>query len=250
MSPKTWCRSVSDHSVLWILRDDGQLYEDAAARVVATMLYPNDETRREQFIAYTVERALIEDGVAVPLDISAKTHFGPSEHEFTRDAVRALNSGGRVAGQILVLLRQLSTHKPKDASVRKAVYLLSLSHLEYERAGYAVPSSEKSIRNAWAQFKSVCNLWAAWRIFEFNVAMTTNERLLELLAVSEWMREFAESHHPPPRTAVTKPLAANGELWKVPDLLNLPPIEFEVPPLSGNELRQLANYKAEKHVPR
>ncbi|MDH3700731.1 MAG: hypothetical protein OEU46_05405 [Alphaproteobacteria bacterium] len=239
---------MSDDTVLRILRDDGQLYDDAAARVVATMLYPKDETRREQLVAYSAERALLDNGIRIPLDITAKTHFGPSKNEFERESARTLNAGA-ISGQLLLLIKQLVVHQPSDASVRKAADLLAKSLNKYQLDGIAVPASEGSIRTAWRNFKSVCHLWAAWRILEYEDSLMMNERLPELLAVSEWMREFAESHYPPAKPAKSEPLAAKGELWKVPDLMNLPPIEFDTPPLSDQELEWLGDYKAEKHKP-
>jgi hypothetical protein len=238
---------MPDDTVLRILRDDGQLYDDAAARVVATMLYPKDETPREQLVAYSGERALHLANIQIPSDLTAKTHFGPSENEFTQDAAQSLKSGGRLAGQLLVLLRQLDVYRPEDASVRKAIDLMERLLIKSKRACIAGPSPGGStIRKAWSKFKSVCHLWAAYRIFEHDENLLSNKHLPEFLAASEWMRAFAESHIPPPKTVKSRPLAEEGELWKAPDQLQLDCIEFQVPPLSHEELRLLDKYTAEK----
>jgi hypothetical protein len=75
------------------------------------------------------------------------------------------STGGGIAGEIFLHLLQLKVHRPRDASVGKAVFIVSRDLEERSLpSGRRAPSNVDRIHKFWTDFRPAAHLWAAFRI--------------------------------------------------------------------------------------
>ena len=239
--------------ILEIIDETGKLVPLAPVIVAAAMLSPTDENRRDQIFATGYTDTVLQVRQAIPPEIAEVTHRGPSVAGISRGA-QYQGYLGFVAGQTLLFVLRCATHRPEDASVRKAIHIMGPAlEREARLQERKFPASTAKLWDGWGKYKSVCHLWAALHILgegenglnPENLEFLLNpETLLEFLGTAEILRGKGEKHFAPPRRTKALPLLAPNETWKAPDNLNLPHIAFEPPPLFTHELEWLAEYRA------
>ncbi len=239
--------------ILDITDEAGRLKPLAPIIVAATMLSPTDENRRDQIFATGYTDTVLQVRQAIPPEIAEVTHRGPSVAGISREA-KYQGYLGWIAGQILIFVLRCATHRPEDASLRKAIHIMGPAlEREARLQKRPFPSSNAKLWDGWGKYKSVCHLWAALHILgegenglnPENLEFLLNpENLLEFLGTAEFLRSKGERHYAPPRRTKAQPLLAPNETWKAPENLNLPHIAFGAPPLFKHELDWLAEYQA------
>ncbi len=226
-----------------IIDDNGKLKQLAPVYVAAAMFSPTDERRRDEIIATGYVDTALQVRQPLPPEIVEVTHSGPGTATISSQAGHQ-GYLGWVAGQILLFVLRCAAHRPEDASVRKAIEINGLALVREERLqGRKFSSSTTTIRNAWGDYKSVSHLWAALHILEKGEYGLNTENLTEFLGAAEFLRGRGEGHYPPPKRVNAEPLLAPNEAWRAPEILGLPHIAFEAPPLSKQELCWLADYR-------
>ena len=146
--------------------------------LMATMLYPSNERRREE--AAALARA------AKPYHDAASFNRTLGNIVVERFAEPKPRQYGVVAGRILYLIRRIADHHPGyEAGVNKAVSIIEAeleSTPRSEREG--CPASKTFIREAWASHKSVAHLWAALALSVSFESITTTVRSLRPLGTN------------------------------------------------------------------
>ena len=158
--------------------------------LVGTMVFPSDSEKRRDFVLQLVEAIrkdppqgkialqnwnsqmsrFNESGISLSdLDEILFRSLPPQLNmaKSSREESLANFSKGLIAGQILMMLILLADGAPEHATLNKARHIISakLRSKALARNGEAkinVPLSQRSIENAWAQFKPVCHLYAAF----------------------------------------------------------------------------------------
>jgi hypothetical protein len=144
------------------------------------------------------------------------------------------------AGRILVTVRSTEVRYPelRGGSVKKAAFLLEHSD---GRNGLII-RNERDIRRAWAKFKDIAHLAAAFVLTDISRQNKDSEleELLVFLTIAREFERFGESFYP---HAQKKPLLDPGKMWSVPKYLPLPdPTVPVAPPLHENDLATLRRY--------
>jgi len=210
-------------------------------RVFATMLYPHDKKRREDFLLWGLvnevhlrQKAGWGDAEIIKttrLDVEFAKSGGlkrlldaPSYKDIMAHAAEVYKKG-RYAGEIVTgILRFSKDSKAPRLGVNKATDLISLI-LKNPPKGYEKRST-RVIWNYWKDFKEVAHLWAAHcLLYKFqSKKLYLKENALKLLSMSEKIRRFGESyrwHENRP------PLFDVGKSWVPPKNFPLPDIELK-----------------------
>lgn len=207
---------------------------EAGIQVLAVMSYPSDELKRNEMIMAGIQDALQESDRATPPNIS-KTVFARGAEGIQKDFDRALK-GGQITGETLLCLRRLAEHRPQDATLSRARYLVEMARI----ATGTQPSNEKSLRVAWNNFKTVSHLWAAFVDCRGNDEFLGHDRLAEFLGLADLYARFAIRYRSP---GATEPMFANAaEIWEIPFFEGLPIGELHPTAPSLDELRWLVEY--------
>ncbi len=161
---------ASDH-LINVVTKRGKLLSMAAAYVVATMTYPQDEDGRRRciLILLTGVSGRAQKRVPRSTDKISRTlgdqisHYGgyaalsdvPAHAEMMQ-AYRDRSRHGLLAGDVLLNVYRIdNTGMP--ASVNKAVFLRASQDND-------APVSERKVRHAWSDYRSVAPFWAALRL--------------------------------------------------------------------------------------
>lgn len=157
--------------------------------------------------------------------------------------------GGITSGLILFKINQLSHHYNKGGGINKAIHLL-----ENLYEGMNAASSPRTIKYAWADFKSVAHFWAAyWHFLDFEkseadsiewlLGPTLRKSLPLFLGYSEYFRDFGENHFA--NRALKNPTLNPKESWTLPEGFPIEKItEYSVPELDEQELEIMDRYLA------
>jgi hypothetical protein len=153
---------------------------------------------------------------------------------------------GSVAGEALIIIRQLAEHG-QSGSVSKACDILAKAGKARKLTGghreirYA---NSKALRTeAWVPYRSVAHLWAAHNLmwsFRWNEtpdgerpSLSWYEHSSDLersLAVAEDLRQWAEGYIPRARHKEQAPILSPGETWRIPAETPLPAVCLTLPP--------------------
>jgi hypothetical protein len=88
-------------------------------------------------------------------------------------------TGGTITASVFIHLLQLKIHQPKDASVGKAVFVVS-RHLGELRPnnGRAAPVDRDYVHKFWAEFRPAAHLWgAAQWLSEMGISPETEDEI-------------------------------------------------------------------------
>jgi hypothetical protein len=244
--------------------------------LLGTMVFPSDSEKRHDFVLQLVEAIRKEPPqgkVARQNWDSQMSRFNESGISLSEldeilfrslrpqfDMVKSLReeslanfSKGLIAGQVLMMLILLADGAPEHATLNKARHLISakLRSKALARNGESkidAPLSQRSIENAWARFKPVCHLYAAFSETRTEHARDTRSGELSrktmrtLLAIAEALRRRGQEHRSRGSLAPTLDMT---EMWTVPTHIDLKGIEVTFPPvqISKADLDELKNYK-------
>ena len=197
----------------------GEHWED---RLLALMCEPDDAEARALNFAYRLHR---EMGAAAPrecLDLLVGRDL--------RQLHRRLVTGerhGQHAGDLLIRVQFLADHRPRHASLEKAIRLyLREQHGRRDNLGGEMPTNRSTLSKAWATYRTVAPLWAAMMRARRNGV--TEPLLPELLAVSEFYRCFGERHRSPIGATgsrqAQRTLLDPAQTWRPPATIALPPL--------------------------
>lgn len=154
------------------------------------------------------------------------------------------STGGTIAGEVFLHFLQLKLHRPRDASVAKAVFIVS-RELEETRlhGGRIAPSNIDRVHRFWAKFRPAAHLWAAFRLAQDSGQMP--------LSPSASDSEFANLNDHLILGADTLLLAAakakldfDPDPWTLPDAYPKKPFSIDVPPPSAWAIALMAEYRA------
>jgi hypothetical protein len=243
--------------------------------LLGTMMFPFDSTKHRDFVLQLVEAIrkqppkgkiahkkwtlqmsrFSESGISVTeLD---QIIFGSLPAQLNSRSLReeslANFDKGLIAGQILLTLIQLADGAPEHATLNKARHL-AIANLRTKvlaRNGAAkldLPLSQRSIENAWAQFKPVCHLYAAFVEMRAQHARDSRsgelsrQTMRKLLAIAEALRLRGQEHRSRGSLA---PTLSESEMWTVPPHIDLKDIVVTFSPvrISKADLAELNNYK-------
>lgn len=247
--------------ILPISDGQGALKLDAPFICWATMLFPDDEEKREQMAWRTLVAAILAEAAEageenVTIDLADQVELVASAHlDRLPEVLAKRTAAGRAAGDILQHLVAFAAHVPEHASVHKATYVVCQQLKESSAQGRRkTPASRSWARTAWSQFKCVSHLWAAFLNFgelakeagmpDLHIVEASPEALFYFLTISEWYRHQGESILPQSQVIPTLDPTVT---WKVPDDLILPELELSLS-ASPRTIEVLRRYRAPKHV--
>jgi len=143
-------------------------------------------------------------------------------------------------GHILTTVRSIEVHHPelRGGSVKKAIFLID----EFiSTVNPQVKQNQKYIREAWAKFKDVAHLAAAFVLTTHNMREDIGDDLEEFgvfLAIAKDFEMFGVSFYP---HAQKRPLLDPSRIWSVPNYPWLPKIPC-APRLHKDNLPTLKRY--------
>lgn len=220
-------------------------------RLLAVMLFPEDQTRREEFLAWAREQANLYDAKAATQAPLYRALDQLKKYFIQRGLpVKA----GELAGHILITLRRLAEHHADlGATLTHAKNVVSrcvVSARSFD--GRPVASSPRTLHAAWASHRNVAHLWAGhgllaeqrYRIASRDGRVVTADKcqpifdeLPLLLALAESMRAFGEGHDLDDRSRQTRaPALDPSATWRCPAEFVLPEIDLMLPSFSPVEL--------------
>jgi hypothetical protein len=238
-------------------------------RILATMIHPTDEDLRTELHAaliaalYDVIRDdpdawTREPTIEVVYPLLLARHLGGSKEEVfqrARDATRR----GSVAGEALIIIRQMAEHG-QAGSVNKACDILARAGRAGRLTGGHVQipfANSMSLRTqAWVPYRSVAHLWAAHNMMWSSCrnAAPDGERppvswyerspdLERFLAIAEDFRRWREGYIPPARQKEQESILRPIETWRIPAEVSLPAGRLVLSPLDPYYQRLLQTYE-------
>jgi hypothetical protein len=151
------------------------------------------------------------------------------------------DTGGTIAAHVFLQLLSFKRYRPDDASVNKAVFVVSR---KLEKLGHAAPSDRRNVRKFWNAFTPAAHLWGAARLLNtIGLEPQTDDEIgsfpVKVLLVGELLlraaRELGWQFDPDP--------------WRLPDLYPRKAYQFDLPvPLPTDEdIELLRKYRAPTH---
>lgn len=227
-----------------------------SAAVSATMLFPNDEARREQFYAIEAVGLYKQTGVPteIPWAVASALHDAVLEKNFDEDTEKARRSGETV-GLLYRVFLQCMIHHDSFASLNAA---LAVTGRLVERFKCRKteppdrPSSPSTLKQFWSSHKSVAHLWTAARLDQENRDQQgwigwriNNDGLTRMLAMSEYLRTLGENYF---AYGQTTPALDPSETWRPPEELALPEFSVFIPPIEPEILDEIAKVRAARRA--
>jgi hypothetical protein len=258
------------------LRDWPQDTPRSGYRTLATMIYPNDEHRRQElYNMLSTEDVLwradtpgvwtnLPNGGELLCLLKAR-HQGPSNTEIRQAALHAYIRGC-TAGEILFLIHWLNELGHLNGVAKGGVGKVCHMLVHLAKQNHNISSltllklpcmTAKALRdNVWSPYKSVVHLWAA-HILLIKGHMTISAQelhipheqwfvvpaaFLSFLELAEYFRQFGEGHIP---HAQSLPLLLPEDTWCVPPSLPCAnPKQGPMPPLPEHYRQALETYRA------
>lgn len=231
----------------------------APVRLLATMQFPEDRSRREELVAAAELFLLHVQPATEPSSPAARVL---SLHRFAGDM--RVNWGGTLAGLVLVTVRAICEQRPEyeEVGVKKAVRVVEADLLAAkDQRPDKRPINERTIMSGWARYKSVAHLWSSFHLLynlisvkhdnptpdddnglSEKVATFLKPQLLStFLAIGENMRLWGEAHV---NKRTKAPILLPTETWRSPEGLVTPSTSLKMSPLSDVAIKALAEYRA------
>lgn len=197
---------------------------DTLLTVRAIMWSPKDKGSALSF------RGLVTNDQSSPSELFKQTFLRLSKKE----------TGGTIAGRVFISLLQFKIHRRKEASIGKAVFLVSRA-LEKQPLdnGRAAPVDRDYVHKFWAEFRPAAHLWgAALWLAKMGISAETDE---EIGAYTYKVIYTADA-------LLTAACAANLEFdpdpWRLPNGYPRPSLNISLPPPSGEDVELLKEYRA------
>jgi len=161
-----------------------------------------------------------------------------------KDFARA-TIGGQIAGEVFLTLLQWKTHRSQDASVGKAVFLVSSELKDRARGGQKITSNRDRVHSFWAQYRPAAHLWAAFQILEYAGRMRRNISAEEKVALCNDILMCADGLLS--RAAAAK-MKFDPDPWTLPDAYPRKHFPLNIPPPSSWAIKRLKEYRAPKPI--
>lgn len=189
----------------------------------AVMGYPSDFDSLQSFL-------VLNFGTPSNSDLVKKVN-----RDFQKKA-----TGGSIAAEVFGILLQLKAHRPQDASVNKATFLVSRG-LENTllNSGKECPSNIDRVHKFWAEFRPAAHIWAAYRLEDQTPARTESEILTyttNILNAADQLLSIASALD----------WKFDTDPWILPSAYPRLPYRIEVPSLDGWMTELLEKYRAPK----
>jgi len=220
--------------------------ETAFFKIKAVMLYPDHPEERQRYVClHQGLRAAQKPGQSAKEFAACVSPLLKELYALKEPEMRKRFERGRIAGGILVLIRQLQDHAIEEG-VHKAIYMLD----QWRKAGdlvCPVGTRRTSLQHYWARFKPVAHFWADVYLRKHHVIctqphpQTSPEVIATFLARAEWFRRYGEQHIPK-RSNPPVPTLSPEQSWAVPVRVPLPAVDVKVPRLTGRQRQCLETY--------
>jgi len=240
--------------VLEISDGRGKLLPFANLLVLATILHPDDAETRDWLFESLVARTVIERRGSLPRTLRRlATERSVQADSLIERATKANAYGVAVAGDLLMFIATAAAYSPKNASLARAVRAWCEDQTKGRtHDGGKVAASPRAVRAAWARFKSIAHLCAAFRLqsdLGEQFELYDRRKLPNFLAAAEAFRIFGEHHHPPigrfvSRRSKATTLDPEGT-WHLPSDLPLPAVFLEVPRPTPFAQKIFSEYRAD-----
>lgn len=233
--------------LLEITDGSGNLLDDARERLFAYVFYPDDEPQRRAFLgALSLESTaeLMQFDASGELTVQATARIAPRFEKVVGAAARD-GAGSAIAGELVLLVLNLALFRPHEASVRRARQIIAHEY-----------SSERPLKRAWREFKSISPFAAALSLHRDLVQRGERscidplswKSLPAFLAVADILRARAVHHHAPVGRTGSKfsllTLLDPEATWAAPRDLVLPTVTVGVPDLTEFVVARLKHYAA------
>jgi hypothetical protein len=236
----------------------GGLIQFARSAFVSYMLYPLEVERQQRL--YFIASKIAEKGLELQPDpdgdVTINRQFlenllnAPSREEIDR-SVQQRSGSGIIAGSILYGVVLLHQHRPKDASVSKAIdafIALAKSH------GSTPPLSLSHVKTQWSLYKPVAAMWAAVLLMSdlaggaLDIETMPEAAFVVLLSTCEYFREMGESIVARGQAIKHGPVLDKRENYRFPSDLHLDSFEAALPPPGPEMIQALKAYRAPQRI--
>jgi len=218
--------------------------------VDALMLFPADDALRSSVFAAMRTSAEIKgakkhDRIDIEVSTLNLILDAPSWNEI-KSLTKEATKQGIVAGDVLASLYLMDRFGVPEPSMNKAIHIASEYAAESKWGdGKRLNVSERMIREAWVEYKSVAHLWAAFRLNQAYPFATKDglfaESLCDFLAVAAGVLNFAVAFKPF-RARGSQPILTRKEAWAPPK--DIVPRNLNSKRVPDKILRYLKSYKA------
>jgi hypothetical protein len=209
-----------------LLDSSGKPLGPSATEVVlsATMLSPTDVESLSSFL-------ILAFG-----SVSCSRLVKEVATKFSKAAI-----GGSIAGNVFLCLLPLKLHRPQDASVSKAVFLVSRdSEGQHLKNGRRTPSNLDRVHNFWVKFRPAAHLWAAFQMLKNSDGIPVSPS--EIGSVIEDILLLGDALL---SEATAAGLKFDPDPWKLPDAYPGKPCSIVgLSPPTSWEIEQLKEYRA------
>lgn len=228
--------------ILQVCNEQGGLSRTAASELIATMVYPEDEDKREELLTALVTEWVLHrndhEDLALIAECAIPTLFNaPSPADLHRRAMRRLRSA-RIAAELARLFIRVAVNHPEHRPTL-TVAVDVLVHSAAEGTGMSWPITavtDRAIWKAWNQFRSVVHFHMFWQLMPWlsEKAVPTEQgplswqssedSFLVHLALAETVRLFLENQQilsaeetwrPPPAHPQSRSALQNGRFQHV-----------------------------------
>ena len=198
------------------------------ARILALMNFPSDATLRRSYYAVAFERVQLDENkndafVEIGRDMLDCLVRAPSDRDL-RDLSAKQTKRGYIAGEFLLSIYAMDFF-PKyfnEPSIRKAIFITQAFARQNQFGdGSKMPTSETTIRKAFAEFRSVAHFWAAMRLHEtlpkrdHREVLGSAEADRDFLGIAGMLQDFG-CGFVPKRAKPQEPLLDRNTLWNIP----------------------------------
>lgn len=215
-------------------------------KIQAVMLYPDDPEERQRYVRlHQGLHATQKPQQRAPEYASLDRTLLKDLYKLKEPERQKRHAQGRIAGGILVLIKQLQDHDVEEG-VNKAIHMI----IQWRKAGDLVcpiPTGRTSLQHYWSHFKPVVHLWADVYLRKRHVfckplyTQTSPEEIVAFLARAEWFRRFGEQHIPK-RSNPPLPTLSPQDTWRVSGEAPFPAIDVKIPRLTGRQRQCLETY--------
>lgn len=194
--------------------------------------------------AEQLERAKYIDPAGGYEAIANADSISTLEKDLAKNFSHALEPGRQL--YLCAIMHNQGLQREGGASLDKAIFLL--------QKNAALPaSSERTLKDRWANYRSVSHLAAAiiYSTQNLYIGDDKDERISltdcfcgalgSTLAVANYFANFGLTFIPHARSEA---LLDKEQLWLVPDNLTLPDLDIVLPKLSAEELKSFKDYRA------
>jgi hypothetical protein len=147
----------------------------------------------------------------------------PSEHDLYNHTLKQLKRG-YIAGDFLLSIYFMSSFPEhfNEPSIRKAIFVTQAFARQNQFGdGSKIPTSETTIRKAFAEFRSVAHFWAALRLHQtlperdHREVLGSAEAVSYFLGIAGMLQDFG-CGFVPKRAKPQEPLLDRNTLWNIP----------------------------------